>query len=65
MISYIRLELYDVAEESFTMEIVANDPDVMDDKMIISEIIENSESSRQTSLQSHNYKSPNATVGFG
>ena len=32
------MELYDVAEESFTMEIVVNDPDVMDDKKIIYEM---------------------------
>ena len=38
------------------MEILANDPDVMDDKLIIYEIIENNESPCQTSLQSHNYK---------
>ena len=44
------------------MEIVANDPDVMDEK---SEIIENNESPRQTSLQCHNYKSPYETVGLG
>ena len=59
------MELYDVAEESFTMEIVANDPDVMDDKKIISEMIENKESPCQSSLQSHNYKLPIETVGFG
>ena len=60
-----RLELYDVDEESFTMEILANDPDVMDDKKIISEMIESKESPRQSSLQCHNYKLPNETVGFG
>ena len=59
------MEFYDVAEESFTMEIVANDPDVMDDKKIISEMIENKESPCQSSLQCHNYKLPNETVGFG
>ena len=59
------MELYAVAEESFTMEIVANDPDVMDDKKIISEMMENRESPRQSSLQSPNYKLPNETVGFG
>ena len=59
------MELYDVAEESFTMEIVANDPDVMDDKKIISEMIENKESPSQSSLQSPNYKLPNESVGFG
>ena len=59
------MELYDVAEESFTMEIVANDPDVMDDKKIISEMIENKKSPCQSSLQSPNYKLPNETVGFG
>ena len=47
------------------MEILANDPDVMDDKMIIYEIIENNESLCQTSLQSHNYKYPSETVGLG
>ena len=59
------MELYDVAEESLTMEIVANDPDVMDDKKIISEMIENKESPCQSSLQSPNYKLPNESVGFG
>ena len=47
------------------MEIVANDPDVMDDKKIISEMIENKESPCQSSLQSPNYKLPNESVGFG
>ena len=47
------------------MEIVANDPDVMDDKKIISEMIENEESPCQSSLQSPNYKLPNESVGFG
>ena len=37
------------------MEIVANDPDVLDDKKIISEMIENKESPCQSSLQSPNY----------
>ena len=46
------------------MEIVANDPDVMDDKKIISEMIESKESPCQSSLQCHNYELPNETVGF-
>ena len=37
------------------MEIVANDPDVMDDKKILSEMKENKESPCQSSLQSPNY----------
>ena len=55
VLNHFNLELYDVAEESFTMKIVANDPDVMDDKKIISEMIENKESPCQSSLQSPNY----------
>ena len=47
------------------MEIVVNDPDVMDDKKIISEMIKNKESPCQSSLQCHNYKLPNETVGLG
>ena len=47
------------------MEIVANDPDVMDDKKIISEMIENKESPCQSPLLSPNYKLRNETVGYG
>ena len=47
------------------MGIVANDPDVMDDKKMISEMIENKESPCQSSSHSPNYKLPNESVGFG
>ena len=59
------MELYDVQEESFTIEIVVDDLNVMNDKKMTSELIENKESPRQSSLQSPNYKLPNETVGFG
>ena len=47
------------------MEIVANDPDVMDDKKILSEMKENKESPCQSSLQSPNYKLPNEMKPLG
>ena len=50
------MELYDVPEESFTIVILADDLDVMDEKKMTSEIVENKESPRLSSLQSHKKK---------